>query len=135
MTEAYSITLIWFSLGVDTLSPGNNRNRNKPNARSQHAISKCKQCISVFCFPSYVFYAYALSHTHFNIKYVYTPGFGVPGVGLWGISSHCYLTVCWSPTCSVAIVWIRVGQILSESSGCSVETQQVWQLTLSHCCR
>lgn len=33
------------------------------------------------------------------------------------------------PTCSVAVLWIGAGQVFSKSSGCSVKTKQVHQLT------
>lgn len=32
-----------------------------------------------------------------------------------------------SPTCSVAVLWIGIGQVFSKGSGCSVETEQLWR--------
>lgn len=42
-----------------------------------------------------------------------------------------YLRPCVLLTCSVAVLWIGVGQVFPECSGCSVGTQQVQELALS----
>lgn len=52
-------------------------------------------------------------------------------VQCWFLHSDFIFTVCVSPTCSVAVLWIGIGQVFSKCSGCSVETQQVQLLTLS----
>lgn len=56
----------------------------------------------------------------FNVGLHWTPG----------LSVLQWYPVLMPPTCSVAVLWISIGQEFSESSGCSVETQQL-QLTVS----